>query len=339
MDYTIYATEDFVTDEYFIQWVKNPTEESDAFWNAWLSKNPAKEETIKEARQVILMLYFREEKAPQGKFLEIWGNIVEAEERNVLEITPDIDPPRQQWNNVWYKVAATFLVVATALTYMIVRWNNTVTIQTAYGESRTLFLPDSTKVTLNANSTLRYAADFNASTREVWIEGEAFFAVVHKQDNRNFLVHTEELQVEVLGTRFNVNTRGGKSQVVLEEGKVQLAIHDDQKENEQLVMQPGDLVEVSKKTKEVMRRKVEASNYSSWRQNKLVFVGTSLEEIATLLKDNYDYDVRFQNDEVAQLLFTGSARVDDPQELLHILGKVFGLTIRQEGRSVLIERN
>jgi ferric-dicitrate binding protein FerR (iron transport regulator) len=103
-------------------------------------------------------------------------------------------------------------------------------------------------------------------------------------------------------------------------------------------MQPGDLVEVSRKTKEVMRKKVEASDYSSWRQNKLVFVAKSLEEIAVLLKDNYDYDVRFKNEDIAKLLFTGSAPVDDPQELLQILSKVFGLTVQQEGRSIIIER-
>jgi transmembrane sensor len=337
MDYTIYTTEDFVTDEYFIQWVKNPTAENSAFWNAWLSKNPEKEAIIKEARQIILMLHFREVKAPQGKFLEIWGNIVEAEDRPILEIAPHRDNTAHRigW---WYKVAAAVLVVATALTYTLLSRKDTVTIQTAYGESRTLFLPDSTKVTLNANSILRYAADFNKDTREVWLDGEAFFAVVHKENNQNFLVHTEELQVEVLGTRFNVNTRGGKSQVVLEEGKVKLAIHDSKESNAPMVMQPGDLVEVSRTTKQVMRKKVEAEYYSSWRQNKLVFVGTSLEEIARLLKDNYDYDVRFKNEDVAKLLFTGSAPVDDPQELLQILSKVFGLAVRQEGRSVIIER-
>lgn len=340
MDYTIYTTEDFVTDEYFIQWVKNPTSESNAFWNAWLSRHPEKEPVIKEARQIISLLHFKEVKAPEGKFLEIWGNIVEAEERSPLEITPaSYHNNSRQFIPWWYKLAAACLLVAAVLVFTILNQGNMVTVQTAFGESRTLFLPDSTKVTLNANSTLRYAVDFNRNKREVWLDGEAFFAVVHKIDNRNFLVHTEELQVEVLGTRFNVNSRRGKSKVVLEEGKVKLDIPagKDGKKNAAMFMQPGDLVEVSKETRKVEKKKVEVDNYSSWRQNKLVFVSMSLEEIAAMLEDNYGYEVSFEDEALKDLRFTGSASVDNLQELLQKLSKVFGLRIRQEGKKLVFD--
>lgn len=337
MDYTIYNTEDFVADEFFIQWVKNPTEESNAFWNAWLSKNRDKALVVKEARQIILMLEFKENKAPEGKFLEVWEKIADSADRKVFTLTPHQEhASRHRVHPRWFKVAvAACLLMAMTIIYPVVNLPGTVTIRTAYGESHTLFLPDSTKVTLNANSTIRYASDFKKN-REVWLNGEAFFSVVHQENNQNFLVHTAEVQVEVLGTKFNVNTRGGKSQVVLEEGKVKLAIPDSNEE--QMVMQPGDLVEVSK-TKQVARRKVEVSNYSSWRLNKLIFVATSLGEIAQLLEDNYGYQVTFQDEALKELLFSGSAAVDQPEELLEKLRMVFELKIKQEGRQLNIEKN
>jgi transmembrane sensor len=336
MNYTVYSVEDFATDEYFIQWVKNPTAESNAFWSAWLSKNPAREAAIKEARQIVLMLNFKETRAPEGKFLEIWERISDSDNLRVLDIAADDVKVRSQSPlRNWYRIAAAFLLATAAVIYVFVNRQHTTIIQTAFGESRSLFLPDSTKVTLNANSVLRYAADFNENNREVWLDGEAFFAVVRKKDNQNFRVHTGELQVEVLGTRFNVNTRRGTSRVVLEEGKVMLDIPDGDKSS-QLIMLPGEFVEVSGETKKIEKKKVEVGNYSSWRLNKLMFIGTSLEEIARLLEDNYGYRVEFKNDSLKRLLFTGSAAVDNPRELIEKLNKVFDLNIQQEEANDLI---
>jgi transmembrane sensor len=337
MNNSVNTIEDLVTDAYFIQWVKNPTDESNAYWNAWLSKNPGKEPIVREARQVVLMLSFKETEAPEGKFLEIWEKISDSADRKVLDISADgtaENSPRRF--SGWYKMAAAFLVATAAVAYVLVNRTSTIVVQTAFGESRALFLPDSTKVTLNANSVLRYTSDFNDKNREVWLDGEAFFAVVRKKDNQNFRVHTGELQVEVLGTRFNVNTRRGRSKVVLEEGKVKLDIPDGDTKSE-LIMEPGELVEVSKGTKHVEKKKVEVSNYSSWRMNKLVFVATPLEEIAQLLEDNYGFKVKFRDEALKTQKFTGSAEVDNLHELVDKLNKVFDLNIQQEGNDVIFQ--
>jgi transmembrane sensor len=337
MNYTVYSVEDFVTDEYFMQWVKNPTDESNAFWSAWLSKNPAREATIKEARQIVLMLTFKETRAPEGKFLEIWEKISDSDNLRVLDATVDrAKVNRQNSLGKWYRIAAVFLLATAAVIYVFVNRQNTIIVQTAFGESRSLFLPDSTKVTLNANSVLRYTADFNEKNREVWLDGEAFFAVVRKKNNQNFRVYTGELQVEVLGTRFNVNARRGTSKVVLEEGKVKLDIPDGDKSS-QLIMVPGEFVEVSGETKKIAKKKVEVGNYSSWRLNKLMFIGASLEEIAQLLEDNYGYKVEFKNDSLKNMRFTGSAAVDNPRELIEKLSKVFDLNIQQEANDLIIQ--
>lgn len=337
MNYSNYTVEDFVTDESFIQWVKNPGDASNAFWSAWLSQNPAKVPLITEAKQIVLMLHFKETHAPEGKFLEIWERISEADSAKVVDISPaPIDTDRPGYFRVWYRVAAALLVVAIAFAYIRLTGPKTIIIQTAFGESRALFLPDSTKVTLNANSTLRYTSDFNRESREVWLDGEGFFAVERKKDNRNFLVHTDELQVEVLGTRFNVSTRRGKSMVALEEGKVKIGVTEGEKSSE-VIMEPGDLVEVSGDTKQIEKKRVDVSNYSSWRMNKLFFVSASLEEIAQVLEDNYGFKVIVKDESLKGQRFTGSSSVDNPDELIEKLNKVFGLNIQRRGNDLVIQ--
>jgi transmembrane sensor len=337
MNYSNYTVEDFVTDESFIQWVKNPGDESNAFWNAWLSQNPEKGSLIKEAKQIVLMLHFRQTHAPEGKFLEIWERISEPDGGKVVDISlASVATSRPDNFRIWYKVAAAILVGAIAFTYVLLTGPRTIIVQTAFGEARALFLPDSTKVTINGNSILRYTSDFNRESREVWLDGEAFFAVERKKDNRNFLVHTDELLVEVLGTRFNVSTRRGKSRVALEEGKVKIGIADGETSSE-IVMEPGDLVEVSGDTKQIEKKRVDVSNYSSWRMNKLFFVSTSIEEIVQVLEDNYGFKVMVKDESLKSQRFTGSSSVDNPDELIEKLNKVFGLNIQRRGNDLVIQ--
>lgn len=339
MDYSRYQIEDFVTDEYFIKWVKSPTEESSAFWTAWLSKNPHRRLRVQEAREIILFLDIKENKAEEGRFLEIWDNIIAVHQKTggiARENNKQVHSPvGMKW---YYKLAATLVFFALVGSGLFVYHTRTINITTAYGESRTLFLPDSTKVTLNSNSSLRFSSfNFTRDKREVWLKGEAFFAVVHKSDHQNFLVRTGQLNVEVLGTKFDVNSRRGKTRVVLEEGKVKLNLRSA--DNTPFIMKPGELVEFSQTDRVPKRKTVDPDNYLSWRNDRLIFVSTSLLEIAHLLEDNYGYRVTFEAEEMADRKFTGSASTDDVQGLLKKLSMVFGLDIRQDNKSLRIQYN
>jgi ferric-dicitrate binding protein FerR (iron transport regulator) len=160
---------------------------------------------------------------------------------------------------------------------------------------------------------------------------------VHKSTNENFKVHTNELEVEVLGTRFDVNSRRGMTKVILEEGKVKLDMNRSQV-HDPLVMKPGDFVEVSKKSNSVKRKSVDPDEYLSWRNNMLEFNSTSLKEIANLIEDNYGYQVVFRDQQLAERKFTGSSSSDDLQELTQKLSKLFDLKITQEGNVITIDR-
>ncbi len=342
MDYSNFEVEDFVADEYFIQWVKAPAAERNAFWEAWLSKNEDKKSIVLEAREIILLMDIKEINAPEGRFLEIWGKIVQEDDFKTILLSPEIKKETFSSNRfsiaAWLRVAsvAASVLFATTLFYYL-NSNKFITIKTAYGESRTLFLPDSTKVTLNANTTLRYSPEnFIAKQREVWLDGEAFFSVIHKISNENFLVHTSELQVEVLGTRFNVNSRRGKSKVVLEEGKVKLDLYQNGKSSS-LIMLPGEFAEFKSGDKELITKKVDPDDCVLWKNRQLIFIGTSISDIAQLIEDNYGFVVVIQDDELKTRKFTGSASSEDVHDLLQKLTLLFDLDVKQDGKQIIIK--
>jgi ferric-dicitrate binding protein FerR (iron transport regulator) len=213
------------------------------------------------------------------------------------------------------------------------RYFYSITITTTYGESRSLFLPDSTKVTLNSNSKLAYSPyDFARHRRSVFLRGEGFFAVTHQDDERNFIVQTDELDVEVLGTKFNVNSRRGKTQVVLQEGKVKLDMS-----GAPMMMAPGELVESTGKQETAVKRKVETGNYSAWRNNRLVFSRTNLSDITQLLEDNYGYKVVLREPALADRKFTGTCSSENLDELFEKLSIVFELEITQTANEITIQ--
>ena len=356
MDYALFEVEDFVSDEYFIKWVKAPTEESNGFWLSWLSNNPNKRPVVEKAKEIVLLLDIEEKLPPEGKFLEVWEQVIRADDSHQLPKHPRMhlvhkkNPSTyekstrktglKKWRSWKYATAIACFLLFSYLAYFLMTDYRMTRVQTAYGESSTFFLPDSTKVTLNYNSKLEYAKDWwSKDIREVWLKGEAFFSVVHRLNHQKFIVNTNELQVEVLGTQFNVNSRRGHTKVVLDEGKVGLKLEDEKQHDLKMIMRPGDLVAYSGNSKSFTREIVNPKDYISWRNNKLTFVATPFSEIGQLLEDNYGLKVVFRNPELKNKKFTGSSAADNVDELLKKLTLLFDLSITRKKNQIIIKTN
>jgi transmembrane sensor len=253
---------------------------------------------------------------------------------------------RQQANRspfLLYKIAAcvTVLLVATFIWYVqrvdIVPQttveNSFVVIQTKFGEHLSVKLPDESSVVLNGNTKLRYSANWTSSNpREVWISGEGFFAIHHTQNHQKFIVHTQEgLNVEVLGTKFNVKSRGQGSEVLLTEGRVKLNLNSESKDT--VTLQPGEMATV--KEKKLSKRTVEGKKYTSWVRQKLFFDKMPLADLAQILKETYGVQVTFQNEDLKYRQLSGeisSATIDD---ILFAIAETFDIEVtRQSANSV-----
>lgn len=218
-----------------------------------------------------------------------------------------------------------------------VLWNpstHQVQLATQYGEQKNIVLPDGSSVKLNGNSSLKYADEWNEETpREIWIKGEAFFDVVHTQNDQKFIVHTEDaLDVQVLGTRFNVKARSEKTEVMLEEGRVRLSV-DVNGGTDTLTMKPGELVVKAKQ--QVVKSKVNAAEYSSWKDNKLFFSETPLLEVARILEDTYGFEVEFKHKSLNERKLSGEIRSARGEDILTAIRESLDIKITEDGRKIV----
>ncbi|MBU1822557.1 MAG: FecR domain-containing protein, partial [Bacteroidetes bacterium] len=211
------------------------------------------------------------------------------------------------------------------------------TYQTGYNETRSLQLEDGTQVAMNANSSLRVPRfGFGSTTREVFLAGEANFAVTHTVDNQRFVVRGEnDLEIVVLGTEFTVNSRPRGSKVVLNKGKVKLRFLEGEAKRE-VTMQPGDLVTVDPGGKARVRKTASPQNYAAWAAHRFVFEGTNLRELSYLFEDNYGLKIKIEEEELQQLTLYGSFQAQSAEELLKALTDAANLRYTQSNDTITI---
>lgn len=167
-----------------------------------------------------------------------------------------------------------------------------------------LVLPDGTQVWVNAGSKLRFPVHFQAERREVYLEGEAYFAV-EKDKDRPFIVHTSRGSVKVLGTEFNVRDYAEEHQTVttLVQGSVQF--NDAKRSDKQVILHPGEQVRIDVSNPEWQVRKVNLKEYVGWKDGLYTFNNLTLEELMKTVERNYDVTVFFANEECKSLCFSG----------------------------------
>ncbi|WP_165840854.1 FecR family protein [Larkinella punicea] len=234
---------------------------------------------------------------------------------------------------VRWAAAAIVLLVSGLLLYPYLTGPQT--IRTSYGEQRTVELPDGSVVTLNGNSSLRFSDDWDETgQRDVWLEGEAFFGVQHTRNHQKFIVHTpDQLAVEVLGTRFNVQNRRGTTQVVLQEGKVRVTNPAQQT----YTLKPGDEVRYTQVTKQLTSVRANLSHELAWRTSILLFTDQPVSEVLQEIRDSHGLQVELRNPTVGRELFSGSIPADDVKQVLSKIEKIYKVTVTFDGDHYIIE--
>lgn len=212
------------------------------------------------------------------------------------------------------------------------------TYSTGFGETRSVELSDGTKVILNANTAMRVPRfGFGEDTREVKLNGEAFFNVTHTVDNKRFMVKTEEnFEVMVLGTEFSVYTRQKGGKVLLKKGKVHVLFSEGQHKKE-LVMKPGDLITMEKSAaRAVLKQNADTQKLTAWTGNRFVFDRTPLSEVASQLQEHYGIRVEIKDHRFANRTVSGTFQPESGEELLALLSELFDFRLARDGEAYLI---
>lgn len=197
-------------------------------------------------------------------------------------------------------------------------------------------LSDGSEIYLNKNAKITYPESFGMNRREIDFEGEAFFNVAHNPE-KPFIIHCDEVEVEVLGTSFNLCTCSGEDEITLylDSGKVRFSSIDKDRGTvrEQFIILPGCKAVYNKKTGYISRSEFKGQNYLAWKTGVLDFEKTPLPEVFSQLERTYD--IRINSDRpYDELALTARFDNEKPQSIFEVLHTIYGINYSINGQTV-----
>jgi transmembrane sensor len=207
------------------------------------------------------------------------------------------------------------------------------TIATPRGGQYQVSLPDGSKVWLNTASSLKFPVQFSKKERLVILQGEAYFEIA-KNKHLPFLVQTEQQEVQVLGTHFNVKSYSGEAttRTTLLEGSVAIAFKN--RELKPALLKPGQQA-LLRNNDEVSIAEAETEQVLAWKNGLFMFNGQNLEGIMTEVARWYDVEVVFENEKLKKQAFKGViSRFKNIAQLLEVLESTGSVKFKVEGRRI-----
>ncbi len=251
--------------------------------------------------------------------------------------TMPADPVASEFSNrfsYWYRMAAVFLLLALFVAvWLFLKPSSSSSLVTKEGEQTTITLADGTIVWLNENSQLNYPNDFKQDHREVNLTGEAFFEVAHDQA-RPFKVNTENLAVQVLGTSFNLRAYANDSisDVAVVSGRVRVST--DNKNNLPINLDPGYRAIYNGRT--LIKGKNPESNLLAWKERKLQFNNTNLDDVIKHLVRYFGVSLQLENPEISNCQFTSRFEEPELEEVLKVMALSLDLHYQKQGETILL---
>jgi transmembrane sensor len=241
----------------------------------------------------------------------------------------------------WAIAAAALIAVGTA-TWGFVRSHASTAeptfaneIVTPNGARQTITLGDGSRVTLNAGSRLRWATDFAARTRDVYLDGEAFFVVTH-DPTRPFRVHARGAVAHDLGTRFTVRAYDELAQieVVVAEGSVSL--RHDRPDADSAILATGQLGRLGASGSPSVESNVAVDRWTAWTSGSLVLEGMTLAEALPQLERWYDAQITIADPRLAARRVSARFHDETLPQMLDALTLALGAKWQQSGRSITL---
>jgi len=210
------------------------------------------------------------------------------------------------------------------------------TLSTGRGETYILILPDQSKVWLNAASSITYSTNLvdSKGIRRVQLQGEAYFEIF-KDKTHPFIVHTDNQDVEVLGTHFNINSYADEAvtATTLLEGSVKISTAKSSrllKPNQQALQRNDGNVEI---------REVNTDDVVAWKDGYFIFEDETLESIMRRISRWYDVEVEYAKDVDKNKLYGGGvSRYNNVSTVLEILASTKNIHFKIEGRKIMVTK-
>lgn len=261
-----------------------------------------------------------------------------GEEKKTIKVIP--------WHSyfsrkIWQRVAVACIIVVLSLAnYNMFHKQKQLsaqnfTVSAEKGQRAFVTLPDSTKVWLNSDTKISYPADYGMKERNVALMGEAYFEVAKNPDKR-FIVETKGMQVEALGTAFNINAYKNDNKIIasLFSGSVRVSYEDHV-----TILKPHESVKVDLLTRDFFQ--YEDNNMKDialWRENEITFDGESLEEIAHIINRLYNTTIYIEDESLKKECYIGTVRNNSLENFIDIINLTTPVVYENKGDTVFLKR-
>ena len=335
----IFSVDELILNDSFFNFCFNAGTEDSLFWEQYVSEHPEELQTLQEAKKRVQMLH----EMTSEKNTEISQYVDTLSESKKI---------KHGYFSIFVKIAALFvLLLGSIAAFLFIsgrkqKSNSLVAISTSNdyktppGEKRVFILPDKSKVILNAASELVLAAEFGKTERSVTLTGEAFFEVAHNKD-LPFLVNTNNFQIKVLGTKFNVKAYPHEqNEATLVQGSIELHLNNSTKKavllkpDEKLIagenyypqhataIQQHTVKESGQVAVEAVKKPggdIEKIYETAWTQNRLIIDNQSFLSLQPMLERWFNISIVFNDEESKAYVFTATFEKETPEEVFSAL--------------------
>jgi ferric-dicitrate binding protein FerR (iron transport regulator) len=367
MDKQNYTADDFICDESFQHFCLGDDPEAMRFWTTWIHDHPHKADVILEATRIIAIL-----NANQGNVqvqvnqlkdsierFDMLKQALQHEQAVVIEMPPA--RPRVRRFRYAVSIAASLLLVFAAFFLLRPRKSTPpaksiealpIVLRSGSEPRKTVVLPDGSVVTLRSNSSITLAENFGIGNRELTLSGEAFFDVTH-QEQHPFIVHTTEVNIEVLGTIFNVSAypSSPNTETSLFRGKV--VVSDKDHPEQKVILTPSmklifvnavpvQTQPIASNPFKIVPMSIDPENHKAkeiaWIRNRLKIEDEPLAIIAAKLQQWYGIEIRFGDEEVKSYRYSGTFESETVVKALEALQLSYPFNFQIEKEKIIITK-
>jgi transmembrane sensor len=391
-EYFDFTQNEFIEDVYFCEWVKQPSEEAQVFWEEFIKKYPGK---LKEIEMAKLMI---------KSMIPVEKDLSEVEIDSLLIGIRNSISKRKKGNwRIWYSAAAAVILIflvsiwwinsenhkdynvvdysqllpshsishdielilgdqtkvkisekASELKYnsdgkLVINSAKSIqqeaarstssevlinTIMVPRGKRANITFTDGTTLWLNSGSSAIYPVEFTGQKREIYIKGEGYLEVAH-DESRPFFVKTDQLNIQVMGTCFNISAypEDATTKVVLVEGRVVARSTN----NPGVILLPNQMISFNNETKKTDVSEVKVEDYISWKDGWLLCNSEELGSLVEKLERYYDQRIIFSDDEVKFYCLSGKLDLkDDLNQVLQVIATTAPVEIQVENEAICI---
>lgn len=345
--YEDYEFEDFLSDEFFVQWVKSPSENNLHFWEKWLISNPQKREMVSEAASFVRSIQYKENfEFTDEAYIEVFENILKAD--NHFRQLKTISPTKTSTTHT-KKVNSIFPIrgIAASLLVLFCLWAQYEAFQfkidpepiaeivlmkrsNPAGQKSIVDLPDGSRIHLNANSEIEFPKEFSNNIRLVSLTGEAFFEI--EKESRPFIVQSGETKIKVLGTSFNVNKKeNGSLYVALVTGKVTV----DTQDGSRMTLEPNEMLVIEDGGR-FQKTGFDPKEVIGWKDKYLVFKTSSLPEVRRKLEQWYGVKIELKGDFDKKWTYSGIYKDEMLENVLRGICMTSGMNYKIDKKHITL---